>query len=104
MYTVSKIVVAGVFAAFTIAPALAGPDGVNNIADILHPNIHQNVTDGNNANPNGKSPAGGANLHGIGNTPGQNDDVSPSDGEPGFADQLGTVHGGIALVNNNVPD
>lgn len=79
----------------------AGVADVTNIADVLHPNIHQNVTGGNNANPNGASPTGGANLHGIGNNPGQSGTNPNDDGTAGFANELGTVHGGIAAVNNN---
>ena len=102
MYNTSKSILAAIaLVAFNVAPSNAGVKDVANIADVLHPNIHQNVGGGNNANPNGVSPAGGANLHGIGNTPGQNDDVAPSDGAPGFADQLNTVHGGIGTVNKN---
>ena len=98
---IKSVIVSIVFAGVIASPAVAGVADVNNIADILHPNIHQNVTDGNNANPNSANDGGG-NLHGIGNNPGQNDAVSPSDGEPGFADQLNTVHGGINTVNPNV--
>lgn len=79
----------------------AGVRDVANTADILHPNIHQNVTDGNNANPNGASPAGGANLHGIGNNPGQEGTNPNDDGTAGFANELETVHGGIGAVNKN---
>ena len=78
--------------------AAAGPDQVDNIADVIHPNIHQNVTNGN-ANP-GVGNDNGNNLHGIANNPGQSD-ADPADGEPGFADQLETVHGGIGTVNKN---
>lgn len=77
----------------------AGAGGVTNIADTLHPNIHQNVGEGANANPNGANDGGG-NLHGIANVPGQSD-AQPAEGAPGFADQLGTVHGGISAVNQN---
>ena len=80
----------------------AGVRDVVNVADTLHPNIHQNVTGGNNANPNGKSPQGGANLHGIGNNPGQNGTNPNDDGTNGFANQLETVHGGIGAKNQNV--
>ena len=50
---------------------------------------------GSSANPNGQGVDGGAGMHGIGNVPGQNDANSPSNGEPGFSDQLNTVHGGL---------
>lgn len=102
MHNTSKTILAAIaLAAFNVTPSFAGVADVTNIADTLHPNIHGNVTDGNNANPNGVSPAGGANLHGIVNVPGQSD-AEPGDGEPGFADQLNTVHGGISEVNKNV--
>ena len=103
MHNTSKTILAAIaLAAFNVTPSFAGVTDVTNIADTLHPNIHQNVGDGNNANPNGVSPQGGANLHGIGNVPGQDAEVDPGDGEPGFADQLNTVHGGISEVNKNV--
>lgn len=75
-------------------------------ADILHPNIHDKVGNGpgdnSNANPNGNNGNGsnGGNIHGIGNVPGQSG-ADPSDGDPGFADQLETVHGGIGDKNKN---
>ena len=71
---------------------LASPDQVNNIADILHPDIHQTVGqgDGANANPNGNG--NGGQIHGIGNAQGGNGGVA----------NLGNVHGGIAEVNKNV--
>lgn len=50
---------------------------------------------GNSANPNGQGKNGGGGIHGIGNVPGQNADNHPSNGEPGFRDQLNTVHGGL---------
>lgn len=88
---------AAIFATATFA--LAQPDGVVTPADVIHPNIHQNVGGGANANPNGAN-GGGGNLHGIGNVPGQSG-ADPADGEPGFADQLETVHGGIGDKNKN---
>ena len=82
------------------SPAFAqGLDDVDNQADINHPDIHDKVGDGTNANPNGKTDDGGG-IHGIGNVPGQSG-ADPADGEPGFADQLETVHGGIGDVNQN---
>ena len=81
------------------APAIAGPSKVKNQADVNHPNIHQKVGDGTNANPNGSNAKGGG-IHGIGNNPGKSG-ASPRDGKPGFADQLETVHGGIGSVNKN---
>lgn len=77
----------------------AGVETVETPADVIHPDIHQNVTDGNNANPNGVSPAGGAKLHGIGNVPGQGGDHPNDDGVKGFANELTDVHGGIDEVN-----
>lgn len=50
---------------------------------------------GGSANPNGVGKNGGGNIHGIANVPGQNPDNHPSNGKPGFKDQLGTVHGGL---------
>ena len=79
-----------------------GLEDVNNQADINHPGIHGKVGDGTNANPNGQTNDGGG-IHGIGNVPGQSGN-SPSQGAPGFADQLGNVHGGIGDVNPNVAD
>lgn len=72
-------------------------------ADVIHPNIHQNNGPGNNANPNGNNnPNGnGANMHGIGNNPGQRGINPNDDGVRGFANQLETVHGGIGSVNKN---
>ena len=102
MKTISTIIAAAAFA-FTSASAVqAGVADVDNQADINHPDIHQNVGGGANANPNGVSPDGGANLHGIGNTPGQLGINPNEDGTAGFANQLNTVHGGIGDVNKNV--
>jgi len=81
------------------SPAIAGVSDVSNIADILHPNIHQNVTGGNNENPNAANDGGGE-LHGIATVPGQSD-INPAGGQPGIADQLQTVHGGMGAVNKN---
>lgn len=81
-----------------IAPA--GVGDVVNIADTIHPNIHQNVGDGTNANP-GVGNADGNGLHGIANVPGQNGDNPNNDGVNGFANELETVHGGIGAVNGN---
>ena len=83
----------------TTAFAHADPSGVVTPADTIHPNIHQKVGTGANANPNGAN-ANGGQIHGIGNNPGQSD-ADPSDGAPGFADQLETVHGGIGSKNKN---
>ena len=87
-------------AASSIGSATAQPN-VETPADVIHPNIHSKVGrgDGTNANPNGNG-NGGA-IHGIGNVPGQNADNGPSEGDPGFADQLETVHGGIGAKNPN---
>ena len=80
--------------------AHAGLDDVDNQADVNHPDIHDNVGDGSNANPEGANDGGG-NLHGIANTPGQSG-TNPSDNARGFASELNTVHGGINDVNKNV--
>lgn len=102
MHSTAKTLLAAVaLAAFNVAPAVAGVKDVSNTADVLHPNIHQNVGGGNNANPNGVSPAGGANLHGIGNTPGQAGTNPNDDGTAGFANELQGVHGGIGAKNKN---
>ena len=102
MHNPSKTILAVIaLAAFSVTSATAGVKDVSNIADVLHPNIHQNVGDGNNANPNGVSPAGGANLHGIGNNPGQSGTNPNDDGTAGFANQLQNVHGGIGAKNKN---
>ena len=50
---------------------------------------------GSSANPQGNGKNNGGGIHGIGNVPGKNADNHPSNGIPGFADQLGTVHGGL---------
>ena len=94
-------IVATLMAGFIATAAEAKPDGVVTIADTLHPNIHTTLTNNSksNASPNGN--ANGNNLHGIANNPGQSG-ADPSDGRPGFADQLDTgggLHGGIDLVN-----
>lgn len=75
----------------------ANNDGKANPASVIHPNIFDNNNAQANANPNGKSPSGGAAMHGIGNVPGQN-----ANSEPGVAN-LANVHGGISSVNKNVP-
>ena len=77
----------------------AAPKGVVTPADTIHPNIHQKVGDGTNANPNGANAKGGG-IHGIGNNPGQSG-ADPAEGRPGFSDQLETVHGGIGAKNKN---
>lgn len=92
------LTIAGLFVVLA-APTHAGVRDVVTPADTIHPNIHQNVTGGNNANPNGAN-GGGGNLHGIANNPGQSG-ANPGDGKPGFADQLETVHGGIGAKNKN---
>lgn len=50
---------------------------------------------GASANPQGRGKNGGGGMHGIGNVPGKNAGNHPSNGERGFRDQLGTVHGGL---------
>lgn len=79
----------------------AAPKGVRTPADTIHPNIHSKVGrgDATNANPNGAN-ANGGNIHGIANNPGKSG-ANPADGKPGFADQLGNVHGGIGSKNKN---
>jgi len=77
----------------------AANDGLDVPAQTIHPNILANNGPGQNANPNGANDGGG-NMHGIGNNPGQSG-ADPGDGEPGFADQLETVHGGIGNYNPN---
>lgn len=84
----------GFIVASSAAVFSQGLADVDNKADINHPDIHDKVGDGTNANPNGKTGNGGG-IHGIGNVPGKNADNSPRNGSPGFADQIGTVHGGI---------
>ena len=69
--------------------AVAGVGDVDNQADVNHPDIHQNVTGGNNANPNGAD-GGGGNLHGIANNPGKSGANPNDDGTRGFANQLQT--------------
>jgi hypothetical protein len=80
---------------------LIGSASVDTPADVIHPNIHDTVGDGSNANPIGVSPAGGNEIHGIGNVPGQDGDNPNDDGVNGFANQLTDVHGGIDSVNPN---
>jgi hypothetical protein len=81
-------------------PVLAAPAEPSTPADVIHPNIHQN-NKGGNANPNGNSGNGstGGNMHGIGNTPGQEGSNPNDDGVNGFANELQTVHGGIGSKN-----
>jgi hypothetical protein len=96
-----RLTITAIIATFSFASAtIAGVADVNTSADVIHPNIHQNVGDGNNANPNGANDGGG-NLHGIANVPGQNDANPTDDGVAGFANQLETVHGGIGTKNQN---
>lgn len=85
-----------------LAADIAGTqnDDLETPADVIHPNIHDNNGPGQNANPNGAN-AGGGNMHGIGNVPGQKGINPNDDGVPGFANQLTTVHGGIDSKNPN---
>jgi hypothetical protein len=101
MKSISTIIAVATFAYVSTGAVQAGVADVSNQADINHPNIHQNVGDGANANPNGVSPTGGANLHGIGNNPGQAGINPNDDGIAGFANELQSVHGGIGDVNPN---
>lgn len=101
-----KLMTAATVVLMLTAPASFAANASDTPADILHPNIHDKVGNGagnnNNANPNGNNGNGsnGGNIHGIGNVPGQSG-ADPSDGDPGFADQLETVHGGIGYKNKN---
>ncbi len=86
-------------------PALAtgGKSAPETPADVIHPNIHDKVGngDGTNANPNGAN-ANGGRIHGIANVPGKNGGHPNADGTNGFSNQLNTVHGGISSKNKNV--
>ena len=55
---------------------------------------------GGSANPKGVGKNGGGNIHGIANVPGHNSDNHPTNGKPGFRDQLGTVHGGLGHMKH----
>ena len=81
--------------------AIAAPD-VETPADVIHPNIHDKVGqgDGTNANPNGVNENGG-NIHGIANNPGKGGDNPNDDGVKGQANELETMHGGIGAYNKN---
>lgn len=94
------VITVAMFVVGTATVANAGVRDVNNQADVNHPNIHQNVTGGANANPNNANDGGG-DLHGIANNPGQAGANPNDDGTNGFANQLETVHGGIGDVNKN---
>jgi hypothetical protein len=89
-------IVATLMAGLFATAAEAAPNSVNNIADILHPDIHTKVgqrsVGGTNANANPSGNANGGQVHGIGANPGQSDN-DPSDGAPGFADQLNNTSG-----------
>ena len=101
-----KLMTAATVALMFAASASFAANASDTPADTLHPNIHDKVGNGagdnNNANPNGNDGNGssGGNIHGIGSVPGQSD-ADPADGDPGFADQLETVHGGIGAKNKN---
>ncbi|SHG55149.1 hypothetical protein [Cognatishimia maritima] len=101
-----RFLTAATVALMFAAPTSFAANASDTPADTLHPNIHDKVGNGagdnNNANPNGNNGNGsnGGNIHGIGNVPGQSD-ADPADGDPGFADQLETVHGGIGAKNKN---
>lgn len=76
-----------------------------NIADTLHPNIHQNNGTGNAACPQTANNADQCgNRHGIANNPGQSGNHPNDDGTNGFANQLNNVHGGLGAVNPQVDD
>jgi hypothetical protein len=55
---------------------------------------------GGSANPQGEGRNGGGNIHGIANVPGQSPNNHPLQGEPGFRDQIGTVHGGLGHMDH----
>ena len=100
--TPGRVIAAAVLVCALGGGAVArGLDNVNNQADVNHPDIHDKVGDGTNANPNGRTNDGGG-IHGIGNVPGQNGTKPNADGVAGFANQLDNVHGGIGDVNQNV--
>ena len=89
-----------VLVATVAGSAAAGVRDVDNQADVNHPDIHQNVTGGNNANPNAANDGGG-NLHGIAANPGKSGTNPNADGTKGFANQLENMHGGIGDKNKN---
>ena len=91
---IAILTVSGFVASMSVSATAAGLADVDNKADVNHPDIHDKVGDSTNANPNDANADGGG-IHGIGNVPGKNADNSPDEGDPGFADQIGTVHGGI---------
>lgn len=96
-----SLIAAATAAAFAFALAAeAKPDRVSNTADVLHPDIHQKVGTGANANPNDANAQGG-NIHGIGNVPGKGGDGPNDDGVDGQANELETIHGGIGAKNKN---
>lgn len=85
----------------TVATVSANPD-VDTPADVIHPDIHDNVGQGAgdnaNANPRGQTDNGGQ-IHGIADTPGQDGDNPNDDGTNGMANELNDVHGGMDEVN-----
>lgn len=96
---ISPLATVMIFALSTAA--MAKPKDVVTPADTIHPNIHQKVGTGANANPRGANGNGGQ-IHGIGNVPGQaNGDHPNADGAKGQAGELQTVHGGIGAKNRN---
>jgi hypothetical protein len=102
--TLNAVVFAAGVAAFMV-PGIAGANNPapDTPADVIHPDIHDKVGngDGTNANPNGAN-ANGGNIHGTANVPGQNGDNPNDDGITGFANELNTVHGGMDSKNQNV--
>ena len=98
----TKTLTAILFTAFATGSAIAAPTGVQTPADIIHPNIHSKVGQGNgtNANPKGAN-ANGGNIHGIANVPGKTGDNPNDDGVKGQANELETMHGGIGAKNKN---
>ena len=101
--------IAGILVAMTAGAAASAfvggeaPDALDDVdtpADTIHPDIHDKVGDGSNANPNGANDNGGE-IHGIGNVPGRGG-YNPNDaGVNGQANELETMHGGIGAYNPN---
>jgi hypothetical protein len=88
-------------AAIALVPALQAAAQTSRDAPVTPATHHHGLPNNNpafnggSANPRGEGRNGGGNIHGIANVPGQNADNHPSQGEPGFRDQIGTVHGGL---------
>ena len=90
-----RATLSAILLAFSAMSLHALPRDVDTPADEIHPDIHQKVGGGTNANPRGANDGGG-NIHGIGNVPGQAGGDKPNaDGVKGQANELETTHGGI---------